>query len=580
MYVSPGLAIVKREFLSGLRNAKPFLFLMVLMLVMIGGLVFMLSVILDQVMRYGGAIGGGEVRMLFMTFSYGLYFSAILLVPPMAGVSICIEKQQDSYDLLRMTYIRPFSLAMAKLLNVLGIYALVTIATFPIIGVFFFLVGIDWTQFVQSFLVIMASALSCAVIGLLCSAWFYRTLPAIITTYIIGFLLHGGILLLFALLMETLWRYTWVYQLFNIVDEKYILALCPVATLAMIGQGYYSMTATAIALVYHGAIVAIGLKLTLVILNRPARPMKIDAERPIDDQAQLKARRKQFPYYLLDPRRRRPMIPDGKNPVFSKELQTGLLGRGTFIVRIFYSFTIFCILVSVFYLEASDFRIRNYGPFAGWPVFIDTIFILIVTPTLIATALAKEHEWGNLDMLRMTLLDPGQIVSGKFRTALYTAFIPMGATVVGCMPLVYFAHRSSYTWAGLASGFGSMLASVLFLLSLTLLVAVRCKRGVTGLMLGYGAGIAAFVLLPGAFFFWEVLATRGRGPDEYEAMAISFLSPILAQFANLSTVEEQKTESLLNLYWLANVGCFTAATALLVFLAKARFRRFLARGAG
>jgi len=583
MTASPALAVIKREFLTGLRSPKPFLFLAVLMLIMISGLVFMLGVVVQNILRYGGVLGSQEVRGLFMMFSYGLYISAMLLVPPMAAVSICIEKQQDSYDLLRMTYISPFSLAMAKLFNVLGIFTLIAIATLPIVGVFFFLVGIDWAQLIQSALVIALSTLSCAVIGLACSAKFYRTLPAIMTTYIIGFLLQGGLLFAVAIFFNLMWPYSWVMEALNQLDEEIVAVLCPPFALALLGQGFLSPVVLLFLVVYHSTIIVIGLKITLAILRRPTEPMKVDQEKPIDNQAELEARRKSFPFYLIDPRRRRPIIPDGANPLYHKELQTGLLGKGTFGVRVFYGFTIFCLVVSVFAVAGGDFGIRDFGTFVAWPLLIDTIVILILTPSLVAMAMSKEHEWGNLDMLRMTLLEPGQIVQGKFRTGLYTALIPMLAALLGSIPLAFFGWHSSEAWAAAVAGFGTLAVCVVYTLALTLAATATCKRGLTALLLGYGTSIGALVLLPMILFFLlaalEIFMTGSVQFSDNTGYVISYVSPLATQLANIeSSGSYNQPDLLFNLYWLTNVTLFMGAALLLFRIAGRRFTRHLKHG--
>jgi hypothetical protein len=592
MSASPALAVIKREFLTGLRSPKPFLFLAVLMLIMITGLVFMMGVVIQDTLRYGGALGSRDVRGLFMMFSFGLYISAMLLVPPMAAVSICIEKQQDSYDLLRMTYITPFALAMAKLFNVLGIYTLISVATLPIVGVFFFLVGIDWAQFVQSAVIVALSTLSCAVIGLACSAKFYRTLPAIMTTYVIGFLFQGGILLFLVLATEMFWTYTWINEFFNEYGMAIVSVMCPMASLGILAEGrlssiplnggYYSLSPLLLVALYHGVIILAGLKVTLGILKRPTEPMKVDQEKPIDNQAELEARRKSFPFYLIDPRRRRPTIPDGANPLYHKELQTGLLGKGTFGVRVFYGFTIFCLVVASFAVAGGDFGIRDLGSFVAWPLLIDTIVILILTPSLVAMAMSKEHEWSNLDMLRMTLLEPGQIVQGKFRTGLYTAMIPMLGAFLGSIPLAFFGWHSSEAWAAAVAGFGTLAVCVVYTLALTLAVTATCKRGLTALLLGYGTSIGALVLLPLVLLFLtaavDTMVTGRASFSEEVVKLLSYSSPLSAQLVNIESSGGYNRPELFNLYWLTNVTLFMGIALLLFRWAGRRFDRHLRHG--
>jgi len=347
------------------------------------------------------------------------------------------------------------------------------------------------------------------------------------------------------------------------------------AALAMVCDRSNAFTVTVGSVFYHGLIVAVGLTLTILILRRPPRPMKVNEEKPIDNQEELKARRRKFPYYLLDPRRRRPLIPDDRNPLLSKELQTGLLGRGSFAIRIFYSFMLFCIFVSFFTIVNSGFRILDHGRFVVWPVYIDTLFILVITPALIATAMAKEHEWGNLDMLRMTLLHPGKIVAGKFRAALYTVALPVAGALLGSLPLLFFSYAQAESWLGLASGLGNLLVCVIFVLCLTFAATVNSKRSIVGLMLGYAAGVSALILLPAVLFLsWMLFTGFNNMPDEI-AGAILFTSPLAAQLFNI----EEHRGQLIGSYWLFNNTVFLVLSSLLLFGTKYRFTRYLRWGA-
>lgn len=70
-------------------------------------------------------------------------------------------------------------------------------------------------------------------------------------------------------------------------------------------------------------------------VNRVSEPLHVASEKPIDNQAVLRARRSQFPY-LIDPLRRKAEISDKQNAMVVREIRWGLFSRGTWMVRIFY----------------------------------------------------------------------------------------------------------------------------------------------------------------------------------------------------------------------------------------------------
>ncbi len=569
----PARAVMKRELLSGLRNPRPFFFLGLFMILMILGLLFMVEVAFKQELSRVGTPPASLVSQLFMAFSMGLYLSAVLLIPPMAGVSICVEKQQDSYDLLLMSYIRPLQLALAKLSNVLGIYLLVVIASLPFVGVFFFLVGIDWQQFAISFALILLSSTSLAVTGLVASAWCYRTLPAIICTYVVGFCFHGGLIVMVVIFGDVVLRNPTISRILINLEIEIFYAMVPFFGLRMASDSFAGLDTIVYALLYHGAIVAIGLGLTTLILRRPARPMKVNQEKPIDNQAQLAARRRQFPYYLLDPRRRRPLIPDGQNPVLSKELQTGILSKGGLAVRLTYGFTIFSFFISLTSIPSFSYN-RHAGEMVVWSLFLETLLILVVTPALVATSLPKEWEWNNIDSLRCTLLSPRTITTGKFKAALRTTSLLTCGAVLGNFGLLILAYDSLYFWVGAVVGLTFMVLCITYTLAVTFWAAAQCRNSLSGLLAGYAAAIVSLAIAPQWLMLcWSVIA-GDFSFSRQERLLLYFASPLYTFYGIIDSVGRQSVLLLLG-YGTANLLVFGGISAGLLWWTHRRFTSLL-----
>lgn len=565
--MTPGMAIVRRELLTTLRSAKSFLFVVALLLFMIWELVFTVENVIGTQRIAMGQVNASDVQTLFLNFAMAFYLGAALLIPPMAAVSICIEKQQETFDQLQTTYIRPATLAVAKLANALGVYALVITATLPVMGVSFFVVGIDWTQFVLSLAVIGASALSLAAVGIFFSAWFHRTAPAIVATYITGFVLHFGTVLLLALLTQSVLAGSWLDRVVNGTNSPVLAMLYPLFSLDLIRRGGLGLPGLLAVATYHGLIVAACLYGAVRVLRRPARPMRVNTEKPIDDPALLDARRKRFPYYLLDPRRRRPLIPDGKNPVYVRELQTSLAGWGVWRIRIAYCFGIFCFVLSVhsvwILLDQSRF-VRS--PFSS--VMIGTLITLVFVPPAISFAMTKEYESGNADMLRMTLLEPWEIAAGKFRAAM-AGIAPMLAGILfGTIPLLLTGYEL------VLGDLFAMALTILYTMALVAAVTAGARRTVSGLLLGYGAALFAHAALPyGALFVIEFLAPRFFALPADDAGAASFLSPFWARIYFNNGLRYGSQFHQAQPYWVLSCIVFIPLTFLLLWAARRRFQR-------
>lgn len=563
-------AVIKKELLTGLRDARPFAFLAVFIVLLILGLLLLLEIIYSERLDEVGVIDAQFVALLFTDFSQCLYLSALLLVPPMAAVSICSERQQDSYDLLQMTYIRPLSLAVAKLSHVLGIYLLVVVATLPFVGATFFLIGVDWMQFVATLTLIVMAAFSLSVIGLLCSAKYHQTLPAIMATYVLGYAAQGGLLVAADLTSKLISGGSILYAL----PDSVLVATYPFRGITLIGRQGAGLSTLLPVFLYHGALVGLGLFLVMRTLRNATRPAA-SAPPLIDDPKRLAARRWQFPYYLIDPSRRRALIPDGQNPVQAKELRASMLGLDTAAARLFCGFAVFTFLTSLVCMDLYG-KHNNLAAMSAWTFHYVTIFIVLLVPSLVATAVAKEWEWENVDSLRSTLLSSDAVFSGKVTAALRIVAAPVLGTVAGAFPLAIFGRASWEAWHGAAMGVSVLLLAPCYAVALSTWATVSFRRSMTALLTAYGACGVAFALSPAIVLVLSRATVERVHAIEDPTWFYSFFSPLIA-FYTVVKYGREADIALLNGYWLANVCFFTGASVCLLYRARRRFRQAVNR---
>ena len=149
----------------------------------------------------------------------------------------------------------------------------------------------------------------------------------------------------------------------------------------------------------------------------------------IDDPKLLAERKLKFPFYLIDPIRRRGHIPDWVNPVFAREMRAQAFGGGIWIFRSAYV----CLAVSMILmaLVSGNFVMQSPDVIRTVALVFQLGLILLVVPSLTVGAITQERERGNLDLLRQTRISASQFVIGKLMTAgVFVLFI-----VVGSLPL-------------------------------------------------------------------------------------------------------------------------------------------------
>jgi len=519
----PAAALVKRELLSSLRLKRTYA-LLALTVAMAAGMAVFLFMRQAEV-----AVGAMPAMAFFSNFMGILWLASILLVPPLAAVSVCGEKQQQTFELLATSLARPSGMLLAKLVNVAGVYLFIVLATMPVAGVIFFFVGIDWNQFGLSLSSLFLKTLACASIGLLASTRIHRPMRAIAFSYVGVALFVGNPLGSFLPVLPFFGgaaRTVPVFLLTLAPVIRFFVALVQVAQLPMLPAVF----------LYYGILTLACLSLAWRTLRRPAKPEKVDPRKPIDNPEQLRERRRHFPFYLIDPLRRKKAIPDGRNPMLIKEQYTGLFNKGTVRVRAFYVYLILCLFFS-FRLMLNVLAPR-YGiaPAIAQVLFYETIPLLFFAPALIANTFAREYELGNMDMLRMTLLDPREIVLGKLYSAAIS-LLPMLLASVVCMAPAFLAlGRSPGVLRTLYNGYGAMLVSLSLALAAGLRAGLFCQRTPSALVAAYLADLALFLGVPaGAAVVFMFLAINSLGGESFAFTLVSIMpSPMIAAFFTIS----------------------------------------------
>jgi ABC-type transport system involved in multi-copper enzyme maturation permease subunit len=336
---------------------------------------------------------------------------------------------------------------------------------------------------------------------------------------------------------------------------------------------------------YQSIFAAICFFLALRILRRPPKPAKVETRKPIDDVALLEARRKKFPFYLIDPLRRKESIEDLQNPMLVKELRWGTMGRATTLIRVFYtSFIVFLIACAfVLFNTMSATTQMDYNLAILTLMMIQMCLIVTIAPTLVANALTKEHEIGNMDMLRLTLLSPREIVLGKLLAGAVCLSPLLLASFLSGLPLLFVALFFPGAFAVLFTGYITLLVCALVSLSLGLLASLLTRRTGASIVLSYFLSILIFgglALLCFAVGQWLLPPPSSRATTTEAAIfsaSFRFLSPITGYWANWMHHRYywgmRGATSLVSGYWFGNVIVFSVLGRAIIQFCIARFAR-------
>lgn len=137
---------------------------------------------------------------------------------------------------------------------------------------------------------------------------------------------------------------------------------------------------------------------------------------PIDDPNQLQWRRKNWPYYLVDPMKRQPPLADGGNVVARQEPRVHPLHRAEWGYR---CASVMGVLTVPLMIVAFMNALRNENYFDLFPLRESVWWITLVmtatwTVLLQGVSLTMDQEMGTLESLRLTSIRPRQFLLGKW----------------------------------------------------------------------------------------------------------------------------------------------------------------------
>ncbi len=516
----PALALIRRELLQTLRLHR----LVVALLVLVG---IGVAVALLQTINAPEALGqGGNTSQVRLQQTNLLLQAAILLiVPGLAGASIASEREQGALELLSVSLIRPSGIVLGKLVNALGVVLCFAAAVAPILAATFFQAGLDPAEFIGVGLSLGATTFALAGAGLAFSAGSRSTVAALITSYGMAAFVYGLPFFFFAMFLDAFESVLFFQFDFSALRD----GLSTVGTLLSPVGAYVSLYGAPRTADYQALHIALlsgvgagGLAAAAWRVRRPLPPRKLDTTKPIDDPTLLARRRQSWPYYLLDPQRRKPNVPDGLNPVLFREFYWGVLGNASRAVRLYFlSLMLFLIMTSglLAWLALNFVTSAPESVIAGG-LALQSALLCLIGPGLLANALAQERSTGNWDNLRATLITSDHLILGKLVAGWLNLAPLFFGFCTSCLLLLFILPAWNVSVLPLLYGMGTALVLTLLTINLGLVASFLTRHAATAVVLSYAL---TYFFVHGAALGLNTLG--GYVPFFYELAPL--LSPVL-----------------------------------------------------
>jgi ABC-type transport system involved in multi-copper enzyme maturation permease subunit len=538
--------ILRRELTATLRRRRT----LVLAAVYLTGLAGIVGALWPTEGVY--SLAAQATRSVVLVFTVTQLLLVMLYAPAFGATAITSEKEQNSYEVLFTTRLGPLAIAAGKLGATVTTLLLFVALSFPVFAVCFFLGAVSVTEALAIYGITVLTALLLGLLGLSVSAVKHTSHGALVTTYLLILLLNAG---------------PWIpFFIFQHSPEAgpvihLLRAVSPVAAIASVVVPAFDagVAAWKVYTAFAGVTTVI-LWAVLVAAVRHGAREPVRAPAPITTDPKELARRKlRFPFYLIDPQRRRGHIPDWLNPIFAKELRAKAFGGGIWIFRAAY----LCLAVSLALMAAVAGNLAMQSPdvIRTAAVVFQLGVIVLVVPSLTVGAVTQERERGNLDLLRQTRIGAGAFLTGK----LLMAGLFVMVLVLSLAPLwfcIYFLKTNTLPQILIA---GAVLGATVVLAAATGLFSsavAGTTAAATGLAYGILAGLCVATLLP-------LLAVNNLSPAWRDAMLA--LNPFVTAIQGLATEFFGESREL----WRTHVAFALSLSGLFLLIAALRVWRML-----
>jgi len=471
--------IIQRELTAALR-APITLALAALYLIVLGGLIVWMWPA-EGVF----SLAAQASRSLVLVFTVTQLLLVMMYAPAFAASSITSEKEQNTYDLLFATQLRPKDIILGKLWSSITTLWMFVVLSLPLFAACFFLGAVSVRETVVIYLVAVASSVFFGLLGLSVSAVVSTSHTALVTTYLLILLFNAGPWVPWLLLKDQLWAAELVAT---------VRAVSPVAAMAsVISPAHEGAAAWRLFLVFavSGSAALTVFLLTTAYLTR-GRPPRSHG-RAITDPRELMKRKLHFPFYLIDPMRRKRNIPDWVNPMFAKEMRSKAFGGGIWIFRSAY----LCFAVSMLLMAAVAGNLVGQTPDAirAVALIFQLGLVVLIVPSLTAGAVTQERERASLDLLRLARIRPLAFLRGKLEVAaVFVMFL-----VIGSAPAWYVIYYlGTNTAQEILICWSLILATMVLAMAVGLWASAVSPRTAVATAVSYGVMflIAVGTLLP------------------------------------------------------------------------------------
>ncbi|NLF93751.1 MAG: hypothetical protein GX564_07675 [Oligosphaeraceae bacterium] len=430
--------ILQREFVMASRNSKTILGA--------AGTASVLGLILYLLWPRSGIFSDANSNELFTIFLGTELTFMILLTAGFTASAITSERERRTFVMLQTCLLSPGEILTGKLVGTLGISLVLFLTSIPITALCALSGGISIATLCQALCIVGASTLVYGLLGLAVSSLCQRSYTALLATYIGITVLAGA-----TWLPSTLVVFSGLQPLFlklralSPYEALFALQFAEQYEVGVIGasadQVFTIFITSMLCLV--GLFFAVFARF---IFAPPNLRRSMTVSKYTDSKTMLK-RTLGFPFYLIDPLRRKKNISLRRNPVFVAEIRSKIFGNPKFIIRAL-SLCI-CLSIGILALIAQQVGETDLDKIRAVAIIFQLGVVALLAPTVSSGSITDERISDTLLLLRLSPLSSVKVVTGKMKAALLYVLIFLLSSLPVFLALVYLESTSGPNFAAI-----------------------------------------------------------------------------------------------------------------------------------
>jgi ABC-type transport system involved in multi-copper enzyme maturation permease subunit len=187
-----------------------------------------------------------------------------------------------------------------------------------------------------------------------------------------------------------------------------------------------------------------------------------------------------------------------------------------------------CALISLGLTYATTLGTLDWGveTIGGIMVFLQVALIVLLTPSLAAGLISSERESGGWQLLQMTPLSAGAILSGKLLSVLCTLVLILFATLPGYLVMIWIRPE---TWGQISQVLTCLLLTAVFAMVLSAAAGSLFRRTASATTMAYTLLVS---LCAGTMLVW-----LGRDAPFGHSLveAVLTINPLATALATIDT---------------------------------------------